>query len=163
MGGAMVDLPEPDIVTCDTRWIVALSQEFTMATRDQIPTLWHAFMNREFAVSDKVPGAVYGVSHGWTADTFSYGVGFETTSPEAAIPKGAIVIELVKGQYAVFQKRGPISGFPEAFDAIFADWLPGSAWRLVAGPVLERYPEDPDATEDARLYEIWLPVEAKDG
>ena len=157
-----VATPDPDLVDNLERSIVALARSYTMDTRGEIPALWHELMNREFEVENIVPGAAFGVSYGHRPDgTFRYGVGFESFRPEN-LPDGGCVITLAAGTYAVFRKRAPIAELPPLFDHIFQTWLPKSEYQQAEGAVFERYPDDPDATAEARLYEIWVPVRSAD-
>ena len=153
--------PEPEFETGAERCIVALAWDYTMETRGEIPALWHELMNREFEVENIVPGAAFGVSYDHRPDgTFRYGVGFESSRPQK-LPDGACLITLAAGTYAVFRKRAPIAELPPLFDHIFQTWLPASDYQKAEGAVFERYPDDPGATMDARVYEIWVPVAAR--
>jgi len=155
------DFPEPEVGEYPERQIVALARDFDMSTRDQIPQLWNDLWGREFSVENAVEGTAYGASFDFgEGGKFRYGVGFESTAP-ANLPDGACVITLTAGTYAVFRKRAPIAELPSLFDHIFQTWLPASPYQPAEGAVFERYPDDPDATETARMFEIWVPVAAK--
>jgi len=153
--------PDPEIGDFPERKIVALSRDFTMDTRNEIPALWNEFFGRQFNVESYVPGAMFGASYGWDGKGgFSYGVGVEAESP-ANLPDGACVITLSAGTYAVFRQTGPVMQLPKLVDDIYCEWLPKSGFKTRDGAMFERYPDGPDNTPDNMSYEIWAPVQPK--
>lgn len=92
-------------------------------------------------------------------ETF-FGAGYEA-NPPANLPQGACVITLVGGTYAVIRKRAPMHELPQLFDHLFQTWLPASDCQVAEGAVFERYPDDPEAPGDARLFEVWAPVQPR--
>lgn len=74
------------------------------------------------------------------------------------LPVGMDTFELESGLYAVFVYQGLASGFSDALNAIFGQWLPGTDYQLDDRPhfevLSEHYrPDDPNASE-----EIWVPI-----
>ena len=154
------NFPEPEIGDHPERKVVALSGDFTMDTRHEIPALWNRFFSQPFDVDTHIPGAMYGVSYGMDGQGgFSYGVGVEAENP-TNLPEGACVITLSKGTYAVFRQTGPISGLPGFIDHIYRVWMPASDYTPRHGAMFERYPDDPNNSAESMTYEIWAPVQS---
>ena len=79
------------------------------------------------------------------------------------LPLPAFAKVLPAGSYAVFTLKGE-EMFSNWGDAIYKDWLPGSAYEEALQITIERYDEDrfkgwgdPDSE-----VEIWVPVKAKE-
>jgi len=152
-------IPEPEFVTAREKRLVALSREFTMDTRSNIPALWEDFWSREWAFSGNEEQASFGVSYGFSPDgRFSYAAGRHVAPIPDQLPDGACLVTLAAGRYAVFHQRGPIAEIPALFDAIFQDWLPASGETQRDSAVFERYPYEDSASPATMAYEIWVPL-----
>lgn len=145
-----------DLPGCE---IVALSGDFTVATRHKIPALWQDFWSRKWCFDGIEESAAYGISYAMCPDgRFSYAAGRYITPPPETLPLGACRLTLSAGRYAVFRDQGPVTDIPKLFDAIFMQWLPTSGEVQREGPVFERYPYHADASPEFMRYEVWLPV-----
>lgn len=152
-------LPAPSFETAEARQLVALSGEYSMDTRHEIPQLWQHFWQQQWQFDGEEEPACFGASFALQPDgRFTYAVGVHFTPLPEVRPEGTCVVTLSAGRYAVFRLRGPVAEIPAAFDAIFAQWLPNAEVTMREGAVFERYPyEAPDGT-DAMAYEIWVPI-----
>ena len=153
---------KPEFCEAAEKQLVALSGEFTLETRHQIPALWEDFWLRNWPLDGDEEQAAYGVSYSMQPDgAFSYAVGRHVSPVPASLPEGACLVTLSAGRYAVFHNHGPVAEIPVLFDAIFSAWLPRSGETQRAGAaVFERYPYEEGASPEAMTYEIWVPVEA---
>ncbi len=150
---------EPEFLEIQEKGIVALSREFTLETRKDIPLLWSEFWSREWHLMGDGEEAAYGVSYSVQPDgKFSYAVGLNFDSMPEPLPDGACVVTISGGRYAVFRNRGPVKEIPSLFDDIFGRWLPGSDETQREGAVFERYPYDDNASPENMTYEIWVPI-----
>jgi len=150
---------QPDLIDCPAKTLVALSREFTMDTRADIPPMWMDFWGREWVFDGEEEAAAFGVSYNVRPDgAFSYAIGRHITPTPASLPDGACTVTLSAGRYAVFRNTGPVSELPAYFDAIFTSWLPGSGETQREGAVFERYPYSDDASPERMQYEIWVPL-----
>ena len=152
-----MEFPEPTIQKCPERYVVALARSFTMDTRHEIPALWGELWTHDFGLDGLDLQTAFGVSFDVTQQGFRYGAGYEVASPDVT-PTGGCVITLAAGTYARFSARVQMAQIPQMFDWVFNTWLPGSGHTQAAGAVFEVYPNDPEATEDRRLIEIWVPI-----
>jgi len=75
-------------------------------------------------------------------------------------PEGEVgVKELAGGKFAVFQYQGSYANLSIVYDTIFGKWLPESGFELRNAPCFEKYLNNPNRTEPAKLKtEIYLPV-----
>lgn len=152
-------IPEPEFLTAHERHVVALSRDYGMHQRGEIPALWNDFWSRQWELGGDEEQAAYGISYGWHEDgRFSYAAGRHVIPAPDPLPEGACVVTLSAGRYAVFRKRGPVSEIPSVFDEIFGQWLPSSGERQRDGAVFERYPYEDTASPESMNYEVWVPV-----
>ena len=152
-------LPDPEFITQAEIELVAMSREFTMDTRTDIPAMWNEFWSRDWNLPGEQELAAYGVSYNMKPDGyFSYAVGLHFSPTPSDIPADAGLLKLSAGAYAVFRNQGPVSELPSLFDTIFATWLPNSGRQQREGAIFERYPFSDDASPDNMAYEIWVPV-----
>ena len=150
---------EPEFTAAEEKRLVALSREFSMETRTDIPAMWHDFWSREWQFEGTEEAAAYGVSYSVQPDgSFSYAVGRNIVPTPEPLPEEACIVTLSAGRYAVFKHKGPVSELPTLFDAIFSQWLPDSGETQREGAVFERYPYDENASPESMIYEIWVPV-----
>lgn len=141
--------------------LVALSREYTMDTRTDIPGLWHDFWAKEWQFQGNEEQAAYGVSYSMQSDgRFSYAAGRNIDPIPDPLPEDSCIVILTAGRYAVFKNKGPVSDIPQLFDTIFSQWLPNSGEIQREGAVFERYPYHDDASPESMMYEIWVPVES---
>ncbi|MEX0289093.1 MAG: GyrI-like domain-containing protein, partial [Flavobacteriaceae bacterium] len=77
-----------------------------------------------------------------------------------AKPQGDIgVKELKGGKFAVFHYTGSYKYLSAVYDYIFNEWLLNSEHELRDEPVREKYRNNPQRTEEAKLKtEIYLPI-----
>ncbi len=150
---------EPEFIEAEEKRLVALSREFTMETRTNIPTMWNDFWSREWQIAGVEEQAAYGVSYNMQpGGGFSYAVGRNFDPTPEQLPEEACIVTLSAGQYAVFRNKGPVTELPTLLDAIFSQWLPSSGETQREGAVFERYPYDDNASPESMAYEIWVPV-----
>ena len=156
----MTDLPNPDIVEAAPWLLAGVAQDYTMENRGEIPKLYQRFFQLAQGFEAVTDHILYGVSMDATPDgRFRYGVGYQVDR-EIDLPEGACFMALVGGAYAVFALIIAPKDLPQHFDAIFADWLPGSSFRQRDGAVFERYVSEPDPETGVMEVEIWVPVTA---
>jgi len=150
---------EPEIVTGPERYIAAIARDFTMDTRDQIPALWGELWQHDFELDGLNMKEAFGASFSVSENSFRYGAGYEVSDPNVK-PAGGCVITLAGGTYARFSGRLKMMHIPDLFNHAFGTWLPNSGREQAEGSVFEYYPDDPEATEDNRLFELWIPIKA---
>ena len=149
----------PEFIEMKENCIVALSREFTLATRKDIPLLWNEFWSKEWHLIGSGEQAAYGISYSMQpTGEFSYAVGLNFDAIPEPLPDGACMVSLSAGRYAVFRNRGPVTELPSLFDQIFEKWLPESDEKQRDGAVFERYPYDDNASPESMAYEVWVPV-----
>ena len=152
-------LPDPEFTEMPEQRLVALSRQFTLETRTDIPAMWNDFWSRDWDLPGEQEAAAYGVSYGMTPDGhFSYAVGLLFKPTPENIPADACYVDLSAGQYAVFRQQGPVTEIPLMFDTIFSTWLPHSGCQPREAAVFERYPFSDEASAENMSYEIWVPV-----
>ena len=152
-------LPDPEFITRSEVELVALSREFTMENRSDIPAMWNEFWSRDWSLPGEQEQAAYGVSYNLSPEgKFSYAVGLHFSPTPSDIPADACLVNLSAGNYAVFRNQGPVQELPVMFDTIFSVWLPNSGRQQREGAIFERYPFSDDASPDNMAYEIWVPV-----
>lgn len=150
---------DPQIVTATRRQVVGTAGDYTMDTRHTIPAQWQAYFAAGHVVGNAVPGAMFGVSFKPDSDGgFRYVVGVQVDPVPNDLPEGCCAVTLAGGKHAVLRAFGQMAELPQSFDSLFTDWLPHSDYRQRAGPVFERYPDDPRNGPQGMAYEIWLPV-----
>ncbi|MBT8360835.1 MAG: GyrI-like domain-containing protein [Deltaproteobacteria bacterium] len=150
---------EPEFLEVQEKRLVALSRDYTIETRKDIPELWNDFWAREWKLMGIEEQAAYGVSYSVRPDgRFSYAAGRNIDPIPEPLPEGACIVTLSAGRYAVFRTEGAVTEIPKLFDAIFSQWLPNSGEKQREGAVFERYPYDENASPKSMVYEIWVPV-----
>ncbi len=150
---------EPEFLELQETRLVALSRQYTLETRKDIPQLWDDFWSRNWEFAGVEEQAAYGVSYAMLpGGRFSYAAARNIDPLPAQLPEGACVVTLSAGRYAVFRNRGPVAELPALFDALFTQWLPNSGETQREGAVFERYPYDEHASPESMSYEIWIPI-----
>jgi AraC family transcriptional regulator len=78
-----------------------------------------------------------------------------------AQPEGEIGEKILPGgKYAVFHYQGSYDNLGSVYDTIFGHWLPESGMQLRNVACFEKYLNNPDKTEPAKLKtEIYVPVQ----
>lgn len=149
----------PELTDAPEIVLVAMSRDFTLDTRSEIPAMWSDFWGADWQFDGDEEPAAYGVSYNLRADNaFSYAIGRHISPVPAKLPDGACTVTLSAGRYAVFRSTGPVQEIPTYFDAIFSDWMPNSVETLREGAVFERYPYSDTASPEHMAYEIWVPI-----
>jgi len=77
-----------------------------------------------------------------------------------AKPDGEVGIKTLKGgKFAMFHYTGSYKYLSAVYDYIFNDWLLNNEYELRDEPVREKYRNNPERTEEAKLKtEIYLPI-----
>ena len=80
--------------------------------------------------------------------------------PAGTAPSGEIGIKTMEGGlYATARVRVPIQDYAAQWDALVADWLPGSGYQPDHRPGMEFYLNDPDTDPEGKHHiEMCLPV-----
>ena len=80
--------------------------------------------------------------------------------PAGTTPSGEIGIKTLDGGlYATARVYVPIEDYAAQWDALVADWLPGSGYQPDHRPALEFYLNNPDTDTEGKYHvEICLPV-----
>jgi Uncharacterized protein conserved in bacteria len=139
------------------------------ASNDRTVELWQSFMPRRSEIQNLANKFLYSVQ---LFDSEKY---FERFSPEAEFDKWAAVevsdnsnipaeleiLTIPKGEYAVFEYKGPANAALPFFQYIFQTWIPASEFAVDNRPHFalmgEKYRgNNPDSEE-----EIWVPVKQK--
>jgi hypothetical protein len=103
----------------------------------------------------------------WPANGWPFGLRFEDGSyaaclpvpPGAPVPPGLTEIEMPGGWYAGAVHEGAYDRIGETLRRLEEEWLPHGGFRRVAGPVIERYLNDPrEVPEEELRTEVCLPV-----
>jgi AraC family transcriptional regulator len=82
------------------------------------------------------------------------------TVPAGTAPSGEIGVKTLEGGlYATARVRVMIQDYAAQWDALVADWLPGSGYQPDHRPAMEFYLNNPDTDPEGRYHvEICLPV-----
>lgn len=155
---------EPRLVSSAPRVLVGMHRDLPLAD-PAVAALWRAFMPRLGEIAGRADADLVSVlvrrvgASGppvpgepvtrWAAATVVH---------DAPVPPGMRRLVIPAGEYAVFAYRGTAAGFGAAARYVYADWLPGSGWRLDDRPGFEVLPpgyrpDDPEAEE-----QVWVPV-----
>jgi AraC family transcriptional regulator len=143
---------QPAFITKPAFTIVGLRVS-TKPKSPEIPKLWDAFVPRMGELPNVSESyASYGVMQS-AGDVLEYMAG-NPVSSISKLPKGMSPWDIAENTYAVFQST--IATLPETFDYIFSIWLPTSGYKLVDGPLLERYGEN--FSPENPVVDIYIPV-----
>lgn len=79
---------------------------------------------------------------------------------KTAKPEGEVGVKTLKGgKFAMFHYTGTYKNLDQVYDYIFNEWLLNSTHELRDEPVREKYRNNPQRTEEAKLKtEIYLPI-----
>ncbi len=112
---------DPEFVERAEKPVVALSRDFTMSTRQEIPKLWEDYWSRDWNLGAEQEQASVSASYAVNPDgSFSYAVGIAVTPIPDPLPQDSCIVTLSAGRYAVFRDRGLVRGIPVLFDAVFS-------------------------------------------
>ncbi len=78
------------------------------------------------------------------------------------LPEGVVGCEIPARSYIVFEHKGPMEKVGELYGYIYHSFLPNSDFTAIYSDTIERYDhrfmEDPENP----IFEIWIPVQAKE-
>ncbi|SPH24812.1 Transposon Tn10 TetD protein [Defluviimonas aquaemixtae] len=154
-----VQLPDPVTKSCPARHFVGLQARYSAATRPGIPGQWARFNTEDPEFEGQLPGAGYGVVHGFTDDgEWNYLCGNEVKRP-IPVPNGYTAVTVPAAVYAVFSAKEHIAAIDQVMTGIL-DWI--AAWdrELAEGATLERYGPEFDPKTGGGGFEVWVPIAA---
>jgi AraC family transcriptional regulator len=80
---------------------------------------------------------------------------------DVELPSGLAEVTLPAGHYAKASHRGAYSGLGDAWARLMGEWLPGSGFRVGAGPSYEVYVTDPrTAATEELVTDLHVPLAA---
>jgi AraC family transcriptional regulator len=157
----------PRIGKAQSRLIVGLQENYTLQTRQNIPSLWQRFAPHIGRIPGQTGNVAYGVCtnrlpNPWRFD-YMAGVEVANASP---IPEGFTLTKLPEALYAIFAHRQHVSVLPVTLEFIHDKWFPSSGYVPLRGAqdqpyLVERYGEAFDPMTGMGDIEIWIPVERK--
>ena len=113
--GVRLMVPEPEFVVAPEKRLVALSGEFSLETRNEIPGLWKDFWSREWKLPGDEGEACYGASYSARPDgRFAYAAGLSVEPIPDELPEGARVVTLSAGALCGVSQEGTRAGDPGA-------------------------------------------------
>ncbi|WP_437204111.1 GyrI-like domain-containing protein [Planctomicrobium sp. SH664] len=141
--------------------IAGSNARYTAQTRVNIPSQWEKFAPHIGYVPGQVGGmTAYGVIwNGNERGEFDYLCGVEISGTEA-LPQEMTSVQLSPQKYVVFTHEQHISKIHDTLQAIWNDWIPDSALKVVHGPWFEKYTEAFNPETGYGGTEIWIPVES---
>jgi AraC family transcriptional regulator len=159
---------EPRIETIPPKKAVGMRLRMTLS-QNRTYELWHGFMPRRKEIKNCITTDLLSIQ------VFDKNLDFNNFNPDTefekwaatevsgfeAVPAGMEEFTIAGGVYAVFNYKGTPGEFPEMFNYIFRNWLPGSRYSLENRPHFEilgkKYKHDDPSSEE----EIWIPVKSK--
>ena len=155
-----VAIEEPRRDSGEALLIAGLRARYADGSVEGIPMQWQRFGPHIAGIPGRVDGKAYGVCCAFDgAGQFDYICGVAVSSL-AGLPPELTGVRIPARKYLVFRHPGHVSGIHATWQAIMADWLPRSGYRMVNAPNFERYPENFDAVTGLGGVEIWVPIEA---
>lgn len=136
---------------------------------DEVPKLWERLNKRylEILPAGESHQAAYGISimgdDFEESGEFDYIAGFPSALPEADLPEGMTTFTLPGGLYA-YATCPDLAKIEEAFDSIYEQWLPGSAYGLDLSHgniCFEVYDERFDPSTGVGAFDVYAPVKEK--
>ncbi|MBW8858504.1 MAG: AraC family transcriptional regulator, partial [Caulobacter sp.] len=126
---------------------------------------WRRLVPHLGHIPHQVRGELADVTYGVIANSddhgnFDYLAGVEVTD-FSDLPEGFATLRIPARSYAVFRHGEHISTIRTTMRAIWAAWLPASAYEAADAPMFERYGPEFDPRTGEGGLEIWLPVEPK--
>lgn len=159
---------EPRIETLTERILIGQRTKMSY-TNNQTPALWRSFMPRRKEILDTVGNELYAMQlypSSFFAQ-FNPNAEFEKWAAVQvthfdAIPAGMESFRLKGGLYAVFPFRGTMQEAAQAFQYIYSNWIPNSAYQLDDRPHFELLGEKYKNGDPASEEEFWIPIKPKD-
>lgn len=152
-------LAEPRMEASRAFRLVGLKERYAKNAIAGIPSQWARFAPHIGAIDGQVGWTTYGVCRAAAeGEEMDYWCAVELAD-KAAIPPEMSEVRLAPRRYAVFSHEGHVSSIKDTWNAIFADWLPGSGLALADAPDFEVYDERFDPRTATGVVEIWVPVE----
>ena len=153
-----------------------LNVEIKTIPRMRLAALQHRGPYPEIAKTFEQLGALFNQANLWSHARGSAAVYYDDPSqvPEAELRSAAGIVveesftlpadtqEVWAGgtRCAVLCHKGPYSGLPAAYHALYADWLPSSGETIAALPSFEIYRNDPSNTPaEELLTDICIPLQ----
>lgn len=130
-----------------------------------VPPFWNrALQDNQFTeiceLSDKIPGAVLGVTVYQNPDDIYYYIAAATDQP---VPAGMFEYEIPAATWVVFESDGH---FKESIQNIFkrflTEWLPFSGYTYAELPDIEVYPISQEKPQEGHS-EVWIAVKMEKG
>ena len=148
-----VETPEPQLILKPAFTVVGLHLSTTPKSAE-IPALWAAFGPRIDEVPHPAePQVSYGLMS-FSEKAMAYMAGVSVTeAPD--LPAGMTRWDVPENTYAVFETT--LATIPQTFGHIFAEWLPGSAYRQKDDVYFEHYGET-FSPDDNPILSIYIPV-----
>lgn len=144
------------------RTVAGLGGTYTYATANKIPELWHTFGPMVGTIQGQEGDDSFGIIWNDKPGTgFDYLAAVKVSDPNA-LPKDFIKLKLPAEEYAVFTHTGDITTIPQAFNAIWENWLPRSKYTTTGTPAYERYTKDYNPKTQSGGIEFWVPVKPKE-
>ena len=156
-----VDLKPPRLENGKAMRIAGLSERYTSATLQGIPSLWQRFNPYIGNLAGQIGDLAYGVCcPSDESQQFEYIAGVEVSN-FAGLPSEFRHIQIEPQQYAVFTHEGHVSSIRNTCYTIWNQWLPESDYEQAESLDFERYDERFDPQTGNGIVEIWVPVKAK--
>lgn len=154
-------MKKPKIVHFPKTLIIGKSIEMSLSN-NLTGQLWQSFMPHRKEITNATSSDLYSLQvypPGFTPDaTFIKWAGCPVQSFDQ-IPAGMESLVIPEGEYAVFEHKGPPSGFQKTFGYIMGQWLPSSKYIFDDRPQFEimgdRYlgQDNPESIED-----VYIPI-----
>jgi AraC family transcriptional regulator len=156
---------EPDVYVQEPLQLVGMRTQFFGVDSDKnnlgkrLPPLWAAFLARLGEVRHTVPGTCYGVVNALrpVGDQLEYHAAIAVTKIES-VPSGMVSLNLDGATYARFNHRGFAQTLDHTVNYIYANWMAASGREHTAGPDLEIYGADFDASSATSVMQYAVPV-----
>lgn len=152
-----IQLFDPATKSCRARHFVGRQARYSAATRPGISGHWARFNTEDPEFQGQLPGAGYGVVHGFTDDgEWNHLCGYEVKRPVSA-PNGYTAVTVPAADYAVFSVNEHITAIDQVMTGIL-DWIAASDRELADGATLERYGPEFDPETGGGGFDVWVPI-----
>lgn len=163
-------LIDPKICRIEAKTMIGLSITTTQRQIEETQILWKSFIPKSKSIEQIKSDNLYSIQiypKNVTFRTFSDGMSFQKwaaveVEPDCPVPKGMKLLNIPKGEYAIFIHHGPATNFPKTAQYIFGMWLPNSIYEFDYRPQFEIMepdylgPNHPDSQE-----QVWIPIKKK--
>jgi AraC family transcriptional regulator len=160
---------QPEIRTLSARKLVGKRIRMSYSN-NRTSELWRSFMPRRKEIRNTSGSDLYSLEVYEAAffDNFNSAREYDKWAAIAVTDFNAVPPEMEKmtlsgGLYAVFLYRGPASAAANFYQAIFAAWLPNSAYILDQRPHLAIMGAKYQGEDPASEEEIWIPIQPRVG